>query len=468
MINRLPFDAWLAISSYLPVLSIVNLSYCCKHLYDTMDERSVWILALGDILDVIQSATTLHSMESMSSSQLRKKALRMAAVDSIFDSNDSDFIEPTKVQTYTLAHSMMKVAVASGGEWIMIVHEGDMMHLHRMEGADQRPLVTVKPSGDSPHRTGMLGYASLSLSSSGRQNLALVSNTYFNTTGMNSLSCTEFRVYSVDLLHPSVRLLTEFVRPQAPCYYDIADGLLATGWVIGNKYFLGVRKVPVSANDVVEEVIMDLGSNLDFTHITILCPHLILVSAPSCIHLYYIPELSAMPENSVPNIVPAIPLAKYVEWIDDFHFIWNTLCKHHSGRMSPQFFSDTGPCFLVVFPSMGQSHSDTVTHLAGTHAAFGPTRVVWLKETFQPVGRIKLESCVHFTKLDTHPGYMRLGRTKAPDPSRICHIAIYGQFGPVQNISWDEESGKICIVCLPLPGEENINGHKVLLLVDLV
>ena len=201
---------------------------------------------------------------------------------------------------------------------------------------------------------------------------------------------------------------------------------------------------------------------------TILCPHLILVSAPSCIYLYKIPELSTMPENGVLNIVPATPLAKYEEWTVDYHhnFIWDTLCSHHSGRMSTLFFSESGSCLLAVLPSIGQSHSDAVTHMVGTHAAFGPTRAIWLKESLQPIERIKLESCVHFTKPDTHAGYLRLGRTRAPDPSRSCYIPIGGQFGHVQDISWDEESGKICIVCLPLAGDEH--SGKIMLLVDLV
>src|ERR1700729_4367713 len=216
-----------------------------------MDERSVWSLALGDILDVIQSATTLHSMQSMSSSQLRKKAIRMAAVDSIFDgnANSSEVIKPAKVQCYTLDHNMARVAVAPAGDWIMTMHGDETVHLHRTEGINQPPLATVKHFNDSSHRTAML-YANLCLSSSGEQNLALVSNTYFDKTGMNSPFCTEFRVYNVELSHPSIRLLTEFVRPQAPCYYNIADGLLAIGWLNGDRYCLGIRKVPLSANDV--------------------------------------------------------------------------------------------------------------------------------------------------------------------------------------------------------------------------
>lgn len=90
----------------------------------------------------------------------------------------------------------------------------------------------------------------------------LVSNTYFDKTDPNSPFCTEFRVYNVELFHLSIRLLTEFVRPQAPCYYNIADGLLATGWINGDKYFPAIRKVPLSANDIEDEVIMDLGFNL--------------------------------------------------------------------------------------------------------------------------------------------------------------------------------------------------------------
>lgn len=110
-----------------------------------MGERSVWSLALGDIL-VIQPVTTLHSMQSMSSSQLRKKATRMVAVDSIFDGNANSFnvIKPAKVQCYTLDHDMARVAAAPAGDWIMTMHGDETVHLHRTE-----EYYRSTPSGDS-------------------------------------------------------------------------------------------------------------------------------------------------------------------------------------------------------------------------------------------------------------------------------------------------------------------------------
>lgn len=59
---------------------------------------------------------------------------------------------------------------------------------------------------------------------------------------------------------------------------------------------------------------------------------------------------------------------------------------------------------------------------------------------------IKLTSCTHLTKAESHPGYVRLGRTKAPDPSRTTLIPLAsGQNMIVEGISWDEQSGRICI-----------------------
>lgn len=65
-------------------------------------------------------------------------------------------------------------------------------------------------------------------------------------------------------------------------------------------------------------------------------------------------------------------------------------------------------------------------------------------------GLVDLQICTHITKPDVHPGYMRLGRCKAPDPSHVLSIALPDNvrtFGTlVDNISWDEESGRICLL----------------------
>lgn len=76
---------------------------------------------------------------------------------------------------------------------------------------------------------------------------------------------------------------------------------------------------------------------------------------------------------------------------------------------------------------------------------------------------IELQISTHFTKPDRHPGYMRLGRSKAPDPSHIVSIDIPTNYVPeIENLSWDEESGRICLLLSKVPRS------KYLMIVDLL
>jgi hypothetical protein len=75
---------------------------------------------------------------------------------------------------------------------------------------------------------------------------------------------------------------------------------------------------------------------------------------------------------------------------------------------------------------------------------------------------IELASCTHFTKPDSTPGYMRLGRSRAPDPTRITSILLSGEKGRVDTISWDEDSGCIFILASCFCGSE----HQRLLVID--
>jgi len=60
--------------------------------------------------------------------------------------------------------------------------------------------------------------------------------------------------------------------------------------------------------------------------------------------------------------------------------------------------------------------------------------------------------------------YVRLERIKAPDPSRPVLVSLPGQDGRVEDLSWDEESGRICVIFSPFGDRSTRN----MLMVDLI
>jgi hypothetical protein len=195
---------------------------------------------------------------------------------------------------------------------------------------------------------------------------------------------------------------------------------------------------------------------------TILCPHMILLSASQRLYLYSIPELEPIPAGGVSSIVPAMPLAEYDETILEpcNRSIWSALCNHHSGRLSTLTFSLHGQCCLTVLPLVGRDSDTFVHHSLDTYISRGSSRAIWVEENRPRVENLLLRGSTHHTKPDNYSGYLRLGRSRAPDPSRIWVVSV-GELGLVEDLSWDEQSGRICVVFL-------LANRRHLLLADLI
>ena len=282
-------------------------------------------------------------------------------------------------------------------------------------------------------------------------------------------------------MNPSIRLLTKFTRPERYCHFAFAKGLLATGWVERDNYFLGIKRISFSANSTEDEIILDLGQNTvsflslkvppsfnslqvqEFSLMTILCDHMVLLSSSQGLYLYRIPELVPTPQNRACPIHRATPIATYDEYLSETsgEHIWNSLCSHHVGRQSTLAFSDDYKCSLVILPPSGQNSKNFAKHSFDTFISHGPSRAVWLRECTDNAGNTVLGGSAHSTKPDNYFGYARLKRSKAPDPLHAPRIPLGMQIEEIEDMSWDEESGRISIVCL-------IDGSRNLLLVDLV
>jgi hypothetical protein len=144
-----------------------------------MDARSVWSLALDDILDVIPSPSVRHDMKLMSSRELRETALRMAKVDTVFD---SDVIKPTSIRRFTLKNGEALAEVLPGGDYVVTMHENETMRLNRAKEFNQTALVTVKQPDESYRQTSTLSYDSLYLAYSEGKHLAVVSEPFWYAT----------------------------------------------------------------------------------------------------------------------------------------------------------------------------------------------------------------------------------------------------------------------------------------------
>jgi len=109
----------------------------------------------------------------------------------------------------------------------------------------------------------------------------------------------------------------------------------------------------------------------------------------------------------------------------------------------------------------GGTDSDTfVHHSLDTYISRGSSRAIWVAGKPPRVENLLLRGSTHHTKPDNYSGYLRLGRSRAPDPSRIWVVSV-GELGLVEDLSWDEQSGRICVVFL-------LANRRHLLLADLI
>jgi len=190
---------------------------------------------------------------------------------------------------------------------------------------------------------------------------------------------------------------------------------------------------------------------------TILCPHRFLVSVAQRIFIYAIPELSPLCEDIPLQIIDVTPLAVHEESnTGDHKWLQHNLCSHHTeNRLSTVAESANGGFDVIILPSAGQPTETLVRYAIGT-CDFGPSRAIWSKVPSFSMDEIELRSCALFTHADTHVGYMRLGRSKAPNPSRCSSIPIAGNTGRIRDLAWDEQSGIICISVSLWDGEREV------------
>ena len=203
---------------------------------------------------------------------------------------------------------------------------------------------------------------------------------------------------------------------------------------------------------------MYLISQTSLHPITILCSHIILVSASFSIHLFNTPELKPAGEGGSCHAVWAKPL------IANGHdkSIWDVLFHHHNGWVSAYAYSEHQEA-LIILPYPKQLDNMTICYVLQGSCYRNASCAIMCHDyvNLQP---IKVQSFTHFMRFEGHAGYIRLGYDKALNPSWSVTISLAGHNGRNEDSSWDKESGQVCIIYTPLGG----NYDRILLLIDLL
>lgn len=171
---------------------------------------------------------------------------------------------------------------------------------------------------------------------------------------------------------------------------------------------------------------------------------MILVSVGSYLSLHRIPELQPVCDDDTSEPVVSVPLATHLPGND---LIWNMLCPHFDGRLATYTFTEEDALFIL--PPPGESEDECVRYVVHGPCSMGYSRAIGCMDFFHQEP-MQLQCFTHYTRSDRNAGYGRLGRTEAPHPLHIVTIPLLGQNGRAEDISWDEESGRLIFIFSPL------------------
>jgi hypothetical protein len=175
-----------------------------------------------------------------------------------------------------------------------------------------------------------------------------------------------------------------------------------------------------------------------------------------CLSLYRIPELRPY-DYKIYDPVICTSLATYTQGasVNDAP-IWDMLCPHFDGCF-PTYTSEEDQCFLIL-PSAGESQDKIVRYVVNGPCHMGYSHTIGCRD-FLVQRPMELQCFGHFERSNTHVGYMRLGQV--PHPKHTTLIPLLGYDGRAEDLSWDEESGRISIIYSP---SGNPDSREMLLL----
>ena len=186
---------------------------------------------------------------------------------------------------------------------------------------------------------------------------------------------------------------------------------------------------------------------------------MILVSHGPNLSLYRIPELIPAYNDRIHGPVVCTSISTYMQgaWVNDT-LIWDMLCPSYDGRLP--IYTWEGDQDLLILPSPGESQDKIVRYVVSGPCFMRTSHTIGCRD-FVVQQPMELECFSHFARSYTHVGYMRLGRTEAPHPKHTASIPLQNQDGRVEDLSWDEESGRISVIYSP---SNNRDTREMLLL----
>lgn len=155
-----------------------------------MDERSVWNTALHDITEVIPLRGLRYTMPSMSSGELKNKAITMARLERLWS---CQVAIPKKIERHLLDPDICRVEFILGGNWILTLRKDGTLQLHQNRNLAE-PRVTVHRIED-PSRNYFPDNADMRRSISSRgENWAVVLDHYLSESVFLSMRLSDFFV----------------------------------------------------------------------------------------------------------------------------------------------------------------------------------------------------------------------------------------------------------------------------------
>lgn len=204
--------------------------------------------------------------------------------------------------------------------------------------------------------------------------------------------------------------------------------------------------------------------------ITILCAERLLLSTFTHLQLYAIPKFHE--DRSRGKYTP-LAVCDIGTRQPDWTSIWSNLCPHYKAESriygileKPVEFwnhNANSDSHIVILPPKEKFDHAHALHAIDHLRSISPSRMLW----YHSPGRnaINLTGCTYFAAVNDHPGYMRLERLSAPDPSYTTCMTLFEEDKELKALSWDAESGRICALMVPYSEKRK---PKTLLIGDLL
>jgi hypothetical protein len=199
--------------------------------------------------------------------------------------------------------------------------------------------------------------------------------------------------------------------------------------------------------------------------IHILSQRLLLLARPTEFFLFTIPELEQVDGSGDPLVIPVQAIwthSHHVQPVRGRPHI-SSLPYTPSNQQSGKVAILSGN-FIYILSLSNHPEDCHILHyslVTGAHyvpfrAALGSRHAIWTEEH---IGKpfLGLQTCAYFTMPDGHSGLHRLGHVGQLGV-QVRPIQLPIQFGSVADVSWDEESGRLCVL---------INAPNRILIIDL-